>query len=268
MAQEQEMMTSAQPTDQMLPYTPPQLMACAAARILEDGQSVFVGTGLPIVAATLAMRTHAPDLVIVFEAGGVAPQIPVLPMSVGDSRTYYRAIAASSMRDVMGACQAGYVDFGFLGAAMIDEYGNINTTVIGEWDQPRVRLPGSGGANDVGSLCRRTIVVMRQDKRRFVRRLDFLTTPGYLSGPGSREAAGLPSGTGPYRVVTQYAVYGFEELTKRLEVISLHPGITVQDLKLNCSFDLLVPTSIPTTDVPSAEDLKVLRDIDPLGISV
>jgi acyl CoA:acetate/3-ketoacid CoA transferase beta subunit len=153
-------------------YTSTELLACVAAKLLEGKKSVFVGTGLPMIAGMLAQRTHAPNLLIIFEAGGIGPQVPVLPISVGDCRTFHRAVAASSMHDVMSACQAGYVDYGFLGAAMIDAHGNINTTVIGDWERPTVRLPGSGGANDIGSFCHRTIIMMRQDKRRFVEKVD------------------------------------------------------------------------------------------------
>jgi acyl CoA:acetate/3-ketoacid CoA transferase beta subunit len=129
-------------------YNPTELLAYVAANLLEDNKSVFVGTGLPMIAGMLAQRTHAPNLLIIFEAGGIGPQVPVLPISVGDSRTFYRACAASSMHDVMSAGQAGYVDYGFLGAAQMDPYGNLNTTVIGPHETPTVRLPGSGGAND------------------------------------------------------------------------------------------------------------------------
>ena len=174
-------------------YTSTELLTAVASRLLEDKKSVLVGTGLPMIAALLAQRTHAPGLLIIFEAGGIGPRVPTLPISVGDSRTFYHAAAASSMHDVMSACQAGYVDYGFLGAAMIDRFGNINTTVIGEWDHPTVRLPGSGGGNDIGSLCHRTIIIMRQDKRKFVERVNFITTPGYLDGAGARERAGLPT---------------------------------------------------------------------------
>ena len=197
--------------EQATSYTSTELLACAAARLLEDKKSVLVGTGLPMIAALLAQRTHAPNLLIIFEAGGIGPQVPVLPISVGDCRTFHRAVAASSMHDVMSACQAGYVDYGFLGAAMLDAHGNINTTVIGDWERPTTRLPGSGGANDLGSLCHRTIIIMRQDKRRFVDKVDFITTPGYLDGPGARERAGLPEGTGPYRVISQLGIYGFDQ---------------------------------------------------------
>jgi len=249
-------------------YTPRELLACVAAKVLEDKKSVFVGTGLPMIASMLAQRTHAPNLLIVFEAGGIGPQIPVLPISVGDSRTFYRAVAASSMHDSMSISQAGYLDYGFLGAAQIDMYGNINTTIIGDWEKPKVRLPGSGGANDVGSLCQRTIIIMRQDKRRFVEKVDFITTPGYLDGPGARERAGLPEGSGPYRVITQLGVYGFDEETKRMKLLAVHPGVTINDVKENSSFELIIPDRVETTKPPTEEELRILHEIDPTGMAI
>ncbi len=247
-------------------YTPTELMACVAARLLEDGKSVFVGTGLPMIAAMLAQRTYAPNLLVIFEAGGIGPQVPVLPISVGDSRTFHRAIAASSMHDVMSFLQNGYIDYGFLGAAAIDPYGNINTTVIGDWERPTARLPGSGGANDIGSLCWRTIIIMRQDRRRFVHKLDFLTTPGYLTGPGAREAAGLPAGTGPYRVITQLGVYGFDEATLRLRLLSVHPGVSVEEIQANSEFEIIIPDEVPESLPPTPEELRILREINTLGV--
>ncbi|MGB9904534.1 MAG: CoA-transferase subunit beta [Desulfotomaculales bacterium] len=250
-------------------YTLTELMAYAAAREIENKKSIMVGTGLPIIAAMFAQKTHAPDILIIFEAGGVGPLIPALPISVGDSRTFYRAVSAYGMLDVMALAQAGYADYGFLGAAQIDPYGNINTTVIGDHARPRVRLPGSGGANDFGSLCHRTIIIMRQDKNKFKEKVDFVTTPGYLDGPGAREKAGLPLGTGPVRVITQLAVYGFDERTKRLKLRSLHPGVTVEEVQNNSSFEILLPEGeIPATPVPSEEELAVLRSLDPAGISI
>jgi len=249
-------------------YKPIELLAYVASGLLEDKKSVFVGTGLPMIAAMLAQRTHAPGLLIVFEAGGIGPQVPVLPISVGDSRTFYRAVAASSMHDVMSASQSGYLDYGFLGAAQIDPYGNLNTTVIGDWDNPRVRLPGSGGANDVGSLCWRTIIVMRQDQRRFVERLDFLTTPGYLDGPGARERAGLPAGSGPHRLITQLGLYGFDEESRRMKLLATHPGITIDDVQASSSFELIIPDDVGTTEPPPPEVRRILGEIDPAGMVI
>jgi len=249
-------------------YTPTELLATVASKLLEDGKSAFVGTGLPMIAGMLAQRTHAPNLLIIFEAGGIGPRVPVLPISVGDSRTFYKAAAASSMHDVMSLCQAGYIDYGFLGAAMIDMYGNINTTVIGDHDHPRARLPGSGGANDIGSLCWRTIIVMRQDKRRFVQKVNFVTTPGYLTGPGAREKAGLPAGTGPYRVITQLGLYDFDEASKRLRLLATHPGVTIEQIQENSSFEILIPDHVETTKAPTEEERRILREIDPTGMII
>ena len=249
-------------------YTPTELLATVASKLLEDGKSVFVGTGLPMIAGMLAQRTHAPNLLIIFEAGGIGPRVPVLPISVGESKTFYDAAAASSMHDVMSLCQAGYVDYGFLGAAMIDMYGNINTTVIGEHDHPKVRLPGSGGANDVGSFCWRTIIMMRQEKRRFLKKVDFVTTPGYLTGPGAREEAGLAAGGGPYRVITQLGLYGFDEVTKRLKLLAVHPGVTVEQIQENSEFEILIPDRVETTTPPTPEERRLLREIDPTGMAI
>ena len=244
-----------------------EMMASATAKLIEDGSTVLAGTGLPVIAIALAVRTRTPNVTIVFEAGGIAPRIPVLPISVSDSRTFHEAVMATSLDFVMGSAQQGYIDYGMLGAAQIDAYGNINTTVIGPYDRPKARLPGSGGANDAGSLCWRTIIIMQQDARRFVKKLDFLTTPGYLDGPGGRERAGLPEGTGPYRVVTQLGVMGFDEATKRMKVISLHPGVSVEDMKANSSFDLIIPPKPEVTEPPTPEEIRILREeIDPVRI--
>lgn len=250
-------------------YNLTELLACVAASLLENGSSVFVGTGLPLVAGMLAQRTHAPGLLIIFEAGGIGPQVPSIPISVGDSRTYYKASAASSMHDVMSASQAGYVDYGFLGGAAMDCFGNVNTTVIGDWSHPKVRLPGSGGANDVGSFCWRTIYLMRQQcPRTFVKKLDFITTPGYLTGPGARERVGLPTGNGPYRVITQLGVYGFDEATKRLKLLILHPGVTVQQVQEASEFEILIPDGITISSEPTLEQVRILREIDPRGLVI
>jgi len=249
-------------------YTPTELLATVASKLLEDGKSVFVGTGLPMISGMLAQRTHAPNLLLIFEAGGIGPRVPALPISVGESKTFYEAAAASSMHDVMSLSQSGYVDYGFLGAAMIDWYGNINTTVIGERDHPKVRLPGSGGGNDVGSFCWRTIILMRQEKRRFLKKVDFITTPGYLTGPGAREKAGLPAGAGPYRVITQLGLYGFDEATKRLKLLAVHPGVTIEQIQDNSEFEILIPDHVATTEPPTPEERGLLREIDPTGMAI
>jgi glutaconate CoA-transferase subunit B len=246
-------------------YNAMELMICCAARLLEDGKTVAVGTGAPCAAAMLAQRTCSPHLVVLFEAGGVAPQLPTMPISVGDSRTFYRGVMATSMCDIMETCQRGMVDYTFLGGAQIDAYGNLNSTMIGgEYARPRVRLPGSGGANDLASLCWRILVVTNHDRRRFVEKLDFLTTPGYLTGPGAREAAGLPPGTGPYRVITDLAVLGYDEQTKRMQVRSLHPGVRLEQVREATGFELGVLDPLTTTLPPTEVELHLLREeVDP-----
>jgi glutaconate CoA-transferase subunit B len=249
-------------------YNTREFLAFTGAKILEDEKTVFVGTGLPIIAAMLAQRTHAPKLVVVFEAGGLGPLLPELPISVGESRTFHKAVSASSMHDTMSLSQAGYIDFGFLGAAQMDMFGNINTTVIGNHDSPTSRLPGSGGANDVASFSRRLItIIAKQSKKAFVNKLDFLTTPGFLSGPNAREKAGLPANTGPYRVITQLGVFGFDEKTKRLMLISLHPGVSLEEVRDNSQFEILISENLKTSAEPTDKELKILRtEIDPAGI--
>jgi glutaconate CoA-transferase, subunit B len=249
-------------------YNIREYLAFLGASLLEDKKSVFVGTGLPVIAAMLAQKTHAPNLLIIFEAGGISPVLPELPVSVGDSRTFHRGLMATSMHDVMSLSQSGYLDYGMLGAAQLDIYGNINTTCIGEHQRPSVRLPGSGGANDVASFSQKLIIVAaKQSPRTFVNKLDYLTSPGYIDGPGSREKAGLPKGSGPYRVVTQIGIYGFDDKTKKMGLLSLHPGQTINTVKANCGFELSIPGIVDPTPEPPAEYLKVLREeIDPAGI--
>jgi glutaconate CoA-transferase subunit B len=166
----------------MSEYSPTELLICIAARIFENGKTCFIGTGIPMLAASLAQRLYAPDLIAVFEFGGTGALLEDLPMAVGEARTFHKAVSASGICDIMETAQRGFIDYGFLGGAQIDPYGNLNSTVIGDYGAPKVRLPGSGGGNDVGSLCWQTIALMRHDRLRFVPRVDFITTPGYLSG--------------------------------------------------------------------------------------
>jgi glutaconate CoA-transferase subunit B len=238
-----------------------ELMICIAARNLQDGATVVVGTGAPCAAAMLAQKTCSPNLTIMFEAGGVAPILPSMPISVGDSRTFHKAILASSMPDIMEACQRGMVDYTFLGGAQIDMYGNINSTMIGDdHAKPRVRFPGSGGANDLASLCWRTMMMTPQDSKRFTEKLDFVTSPGYLDGGTSRYDAGLPAGTGPYRIITNMAIMGFDDWTKRMKVLSINPGYSRRDVQDNCGFELLWADEIVDTESPEEDVLRILRE--------
>jgi len=238
-------------------------MICVAARELEDGKTVVVGTGAPCAAAMLAQKMHAPNLIVIFEAGGIGPLLPTMPISVGDSRTFYKGIMASSMNEIMEMCQRGLVDYTFLGAGQIDAHGNINSTMIGkDYSRPKVRFPGSGGANDLASLCWRTIVMTPQDNRRFVAKLDFVTTPGYLSGKGAREKAGLPPGTGPYRVITDLAVIGYAG--DSCQVLSLHEGVERETVQEMTGFELQWAEPVGVTAAPTEEELGILREeVDP-----
>ena len=250
--------------------SPMERMIVVAARQLEDGASVGVGTGAPCAAAMLAKRTHAPNLLVLFEAGGIHPELQRMPISVGDSRTHYRGAKAGSMGDVMELCARGMVDYAFLGGAQIDAFGNLNSTLIGkDHERPSVRFPGSGGANDYASYCRRTIVMTVHDKRRFVSDLDFVTSPGWLTGGDSRQRVGLPQDTGPYRVVTDLALMGYSDSEHRMCVISLHSGVEKKQILENTGFDLDWPEPVPTTPEPSDAELVLLRsEIDPDGLFI
>jgi glutaconate CoA-transferase subunit B len=251
-------------------YNSMELMVSVAARFLEDNTSISVGTGAPCAAAMLAQKLYSPNLLIIFEAGSVAPLLRSMPISVGDSRTTYKSIQVTSMPEVMELLQRGGVDYCFLGGAQIDMYGNLNSTMIGsDYQKPKVRFPGSGGANDFGSLAWNTLIITPQSTRRFVPKIDFITTPGYLTGAGAREKAGLPPGTGPYKVITNLSVIGYDEVTKRMRIESVHPGITIDEVQENTGFDLLVKGEIHITKPPTKEELKILREeIDPLKLII
>jgi glutaconate CoA-transferase subunit B len=246
-------------------YNSMELMICTAARFMENGCSAVVGTGAPCAAAMLAQKTTAPDMLILFEAGGVAPLLPTMPVSVGDSRTIWKALMASSMTETMSLTARGMIDYAFLGGAQIDMHGNLNSTMIGtDFLHPKVRLPGSGGACDLATNCWRTMVITPHEKRRLVKKVDFVTSPGYLSGGKSREEAGLPPGSGPYKIVTNLAVMGFNNPERRMQIESLSPGVTVEDVQTNTDFELLVSKDVHETEHPDAEILRILREeVDP-----
>jgi len=251
-------------------YNRTELLICSAARLMEDNSTAFIGTGIPMLAASLAQKLYAPNLIAVFEFGGTGARLERLPRAVGESRTFYRAVVASGICDTIETAQRGFIDYGFLGGAQIDPYGNLNSTYIGgDHDHPKVRLPGSGGGNDVGSHCWRTIILMQHEKRRFLEKVDFITTPGYLTGPGAREAAGLPRGTGPYRVVTSLAIMGFHPESKRMLLLKVQPGVTVEQVLENTGFELLLAPQIEQNEPPTEEELRVLRtEVDPEKIYI
>ena len=251
-------------------YNPMELMICVASRLLEDNAVVSVGTGAPCAAAMLAQKLYSPNLIIMFEAGGVSPMLPSMPISVGDSYTMHKALQTTSILEVMDALQRGLVEYCFLGGAQIDMYGNLNSTLIGDdYYKPKVRLPGSGGACDFASLANKILVITPQSKRRFVKKVDFITTPGYLSGSNTREMAGLPPNTGPYKVITNLAIYSFENISKRMKIESIHPGVTLKDIEDNTDFELLKDEKLAITTPPTEDELRILRkDVDPLKIII
>lgn len=246
-------------------YSSLEMMAVAGARELRDGEVAFVGTGLPMLSAMLAQYTHAPGLVCLYESGYVGCHNIHTARLVGDIRLMYGLDMAASMVDVLGFLQSGRVDVGFIGGAQVDMYGNVNSTVIGRYEAPRTRLPGSGGANDIGSLAKRTIIICNHELRRFPERVDYITTPGFLDGGDARAVAGL-RGAGPCRVITDLAIMGFDDTTKRMRLISLHPGSTVHAVQKNTGFDLLIPSEVAVTPEPTDDELRILREkVDPLG---
>ena len=248
-------------------YTLTDLMIIAAAKELPDGEAVLVGTGLPVAAALFAQKTHAPRLLLCFEAGGIGPQqVPRLPLTVGEGITAERAVEATSMAGIMSMAARGLIKYGFLGGAQIDAHGNLNSTVIGSHQKPEMRFPGSGGANDIGSLCTHTLIIMKHEKRRFIPRIDFITTPGYLTGANAREIAGLPENTGPYRVISTLGVMGFEPQSKQMELLKLYPGNTVKKVQEETGFELLISKDLHEIEAPGREEIQILRTgVDPFG---
>ncbi len=250
-----------------LNYSSAELMIVNAARLLKDGDVVFVGVGQPNLACNLAKRTHAPNLVMIYEAGVIGAEPARLPLSIGDPTLVSGALSVVSMYDIFANyLQRGNVDVGFLGGAQIDRYGNINATIVGtDYEHPKVRLPGSGGAQEIAAWANRCYIMTPHQKRRFPEKVDFLTSAGYLHGAGGREKAGL-RGQGPVGVVTDL---GFLEpdASGELALTALHPGKTVEMAKENTGWDLKVAANIKITEPVTKRELKILREeLDPTGI--
>ncbi|MGS0763877.1 CoA-transferase subunit beta [Syntrophomonas curvata] len=243
------------------PANPLEMLAYNISLQIENGQIVYVGTGLPMVGALLAAKTHAPHITMVYESGGQDPLEGDMPWSVGCPFTFRKSPMVMEMAASFGQCALGYVDIAFQGGAQIDMYGNVNTSVIGSYDNLKSILPGSGGGNDIGSLTEKSVLVGLQTPDRFPARVDFITTPGYLDGGDSREKAGLIGG--PVAVVTQCGVFDFEPVSKRMRIKALNPGMTVEIAQACTGFELLVPDEVVTIPVPSEEILEILRrDVD------
>ncbi len=246
-----------------LDYTHSELMASAGARELQDRQIVAVGLGLPVVASFLAKQTHAPNMTILFELGVIDPEPVHAGVGLADPRVWYRAKVLSSFVVILGTIlHRGMVDVGFLGGLETDVYGNLNTTLLGDPHGEFHHMIGSGGANDIASCARRTIIIIRHEARKLKKAISFITSPGYLTGGDSRVKAGLEGG--PSRVITDKAIFGFHPDTKQMMLISIHPGNTLEDVLGTMSFAPIVPEHVPYTEPPTRDQVRLIREvIDP-----
>src|SRR6478609_8165058 len=244
-------------------YTANEILTVLSARQLRDGQVVFAGVGVPLLAATLAQRTRCPGLTILFEGGviGAFVEPGKLPPSTNDQRCTKRANMVLGSAEVLLLLQRGYVDVGFMGGAQIDQFGNLNSSFIGDPAHPKTRLPGTGGGNDISSLAN-MIVAMKHEKRRFVEHVDFITSPGFISGGDSRAKSGLPTG-GMFRVVTELAVFSFEDEERRMKVAALNPGVSREEVQDKTGFELIFDNDLAVTEPPSEPELATLRMLDP-----
>jgi glutaconate CoA-transferase subunit B len=253
-------------TNEVITYTSSELLTINAARLLLDDDAVFVGVGLPNLACNLARRTHAPNLLMIYEAGVIGAQPARLPLSIGDPTLVSGALSVCSMYDIFAFyLQRGNVDVGFMGGAQIDRFGNINATVIGSYEHPKVRLPGSGGSMEIAAWANRCYILTPHQKRRFPEKLDFRTSAGFLGGRAEREAAHLRGG-GTQAVVTDLGILE-PDATGELTLTALHPGATIEQAKANTGWDLKVAADLRTTQPPTAAELRILREeLDPQGI--
>ncbi len=247
-------------------FTMQEIMAVAAAREIKDGEKVVIGTGLPLLGAFLAQKTHAPNMIAIYESGAIDCKPIATPFSVADSVLVPGSAMQGGLMEALGIVHAGELDLGFLGGAQIDKHGNLNTHVIGDYRKPKVRFAGSGGSNDIGAGCKRTIVMMLHQKQRFPEKVDFLTTPGYFGGGKEREKYGF-YGNGPSVVISTLGILRFDPETKEMYLASYHPGVTVAQVKENTGWDLKVAPDVYETERPSPELIRILREeCDPTGV--
>lgn len=253
-------------------YTVNELMAVACSKEIKDYDVCFVGIGVPMMAGLVASKTHALNATIVYEAGGLGAISRRMPWTISDNPTSENALMATEMWRIFSDTQAGYINKGITGGAQVDKYGNLNTTVIlnsrgktGTYEQPLIRLPGSGGANDIASSCEETVIMMKLAKGKFVEKVDYITSPGYLTGGNAREKAGL-KGKGPVSMVTNKGIFRFDDETKEMYLESIFPNVTVEEIKEYFEWDLKVSDNLKVVDPPLESEVELIRTSDPKGI--
>ncbi len=248
-------------------YSASEMMIAVAARMLKGARTVFVGVGLPNIACNLARVTVAPDMELIYESGVYGARPERLPLSIGDPTLVSGAVSVVSMADLFGLyLQRGLVEIALLGGAQIDNHGNLNSTVIGDYAKPKTRLPGSGGACEIATNAQRTFMIMRLKRRAFVEKLDFVTSPGHLTGGDSRARLGLPGG-GPEIVITDMAILNFDNPEREMQLSALYPGVSAKHVQDEVGWPLRLATKIEEVSAPSAEELRLIReDLDPNGM--
>ena len=248
-------------------YSASEMMIAVAARMLKGARTVFVGVGLPNIACNLARVTVAPDMEMIYESGVYGARPERLPLSIGDPTLVSGAVSVVSMADLFGLyLQRGLVEVALLGGAQIDKYGNLNSSVIGDYSKPKTRLPGSGGACEIATNAQRTFMIMRLKRRAFVEKLDFITSPGHLSGGDSRSRLGLP-GKGPEIVITDRAILNFDNAEREMQLSALYPGISEQDVRAETGWKLRRAAQLEQVSPPSVQELRLIREeLDPSGM--
>jgi glutaconate CoA-transferase subunit B len=241
-----------------------EFLVAATMRELKDKETIFAGIGIPLIAALAAKLTYAPRLTIIVEGGAIDPEPRRLMMGVADDTCIERVVSADSLIKVFSDQQNRLIDAGVVSGAQVDKYGNVNSTVIGDYNKPEIRLTGSGGACDIASSTQRLIIMMRQELRRFPERVDFITSPGFIDGPGAREKLKLRGG-GPAAVITTGCIFRFDKKTKEMYLDSIHPGVPLEWITQSVGWKLKIAKDLKTTPYPTVEELRIMRELDPLG---
>ena len=245
----------------MADYKPNEMMTIAAARALKNDDVCFVGIGQPSAACNLARLTHAPDITLIYESGTLATKPNILPLSIGDGELCETAVTTVPVPEMFRYwLQGGRIKIGFLGGAQIDKYANLNTTVVGPYDKPKVRLPGGGGAPEIATSCGEIFIIMAQGKRSFVDKLDFVTSIGHVTGGDSRAKLGVKT-KGPTKLITDLAMFEPDPETKEMTVVSIHPGVTREQIQENSGWKIAFAAKVAETPPPTSRELEVLREL-------